>query len=79
MSRHDRPGMTMVTIWNGQNLQQARLRVGLTQEGLARAIETSVTNISRWERGRNGPSAPNVFALARILGVEPEWFFQEDA
>jgi len=64
--------------WNGNRLVQARLHNGLTQDGLARAAGTSVTNISRWERGKNRPGAAMVLALALILSVEPESLFQAD-
>jgi transcriptional regulator with XRE-family HTH domain len=64
--------------WNGSRLVEARLRSGLTQDGLARAAKTSVTNISRWERSKNRPSASMVLALALILSVEPASLFQAD-
>jgi transcriptional regulator with XRE-family HTH domain len=64
--------------WNGNRLVQGRLRSGMTQDVLARAVGTSVTNISRWERGRNRPGAAMVLTLALTLGIEPESLFQAD-
>jgi transcriptional regulator with XRE-family HTH domain len=64
--------------WNGNRLVQARLRSGMTQDALARAVKTSVTNISRWERSRNRPGAAMVLTLALALGVAPESLFQSD-
>src|SRR5262245_39894661 len=64
--------------WNGKRLLEARLRRGMTQDDLARAVRTSVTNISRWERSKNRPGASRVLALALTLDVGPELFFQAD-
>lgn len=70
--------MSAMVEWNGNRLVQGRLRSGMTQDGLARAVGTSVTNISRWERSKNRPGAAMVLALALILGMEPESLFQAD-
>jgi len=64
--------------WNGKRLLEARLRRGMTQDDLARAVRTSVTNISRWERSKNRPGASRVLALALTLDIGPESFFQAD-
>jgi len=64
--------------WNGKRLLEARLRRGMTQDDLARAVRTSVTNVSRWERSKNQPGASRVLMLALALDVEPESFFQAD-
>ena len=56
----------------GKRVRQARDRVGLTQEELARKLGVSRTTVLRWE---NGTFAPR-FALerlARVTGVRVAW------
>lgn len=52
-------------------LKELRERVGLSQEGLARAINVSSKTISNWERGIGAASLtiPQVKALCETLGV----------
>lgn len=44
-----------------------------TQPALADAIGIRRENISHWETGKAMPSGENLVALARALGVTPEW------
>ncbi|MFM7427291.1 MAG: helix-turn-helix transcriptional regulator [Elainella sp.] len=52
-------------------LRELRERAGLSQEGLARAINVSSKTISNWERGTGAASLtiPQVKALCEALGV----------
>jgi transcriptional regulator with XRE-family HTH domain len=65
-------------VWNGAQLKAARLRRGWSQDELARETRTSVTNISRWERNRNTPSANMIPVLASALEAEEGSFFQSN-
>lgn len=52
-------------IWTGNRVKALRKRLGITQEGLARAIGTTAPIVSRWETGR---CQPQHFRL--IAGLE---------
>jgi transcriptional regulator with XRE-family HTH domain len=57
----------------GERIKECRERLHLTQEELARMTSAATITgnvISRWERGRNRPSQPNLEELAAALGVE---------
>jgi DNA-binding transcriptional regulator YiaG len=54
-----------------------RLRLGLTQEGLARALSVTFSTVSRWENGHVLPSklawrALRELAVARGCPLEPD-------
>ncbi len=51
----------------GEELKDARTRLGLSQEALARALELSVTSVNRYERGRQ--AIPRVVELAVVQVV----------
>jgi len=55
----------------GSRLREFREMRGLTQEELGRAVNTDWTQISRYERGINAPTADRLVALARVLRVTP--------
>jgi transcriptional regulator with XRE-family HTH domain len=64
--------MRFVTI--AKRIRKARLQAGLTQEALAREAGTSTRNIARWESGRTIPRLEHREALARALGLAPDFF-----
>lgn len=53
-----------------RTLKILRAMDGYTQEDVARAIGTSVTNISHWETGLKVPRPEWLTALAKFYGVE---------
>ena len=53
----------------GRRLQEIRTDAGLTQSGLARALNTSQSAISQMERGEREPSFQMLRRLAGALGV----------
>lgn len=57
----------------GQRIRQARLAAGLAQEDLAHAVGCRVTQVSRWERGLNAPSADAIVSLAKALRASTVW------
>lgn len=59
----------------GGNLRRLRKARGLTQEGLAAAVDLDVRQIGRIERGQSYPSIGLLVEMAELLGVEPGWFF----
>ncbi len=57
----------------GDRLREARARLGMSQEKLARAVDVSSMTISRYERGEMGPTEENLARLCEVLGVEAAW------
>ena len=54
-------------------LKKLREEAGLSQEGLARIINVSVTTISRWERGAPAMlTVPQMKALCQVFGKSIE-------
>jgi transcriptional regulator with XRE-family HTH domain len=51
-------------------LREARLRAGLTQAELARAVGRTQPAIARWERGRVQPSLETLQELIRACRLE---------
>lgn len=51
-----------------ERLKELRLEKGLSQQQLARQIETTQSNIGRWENGINEPSASQLIKLADYFG-----------
>ena len=45
-------------------LRETRARLGLSQDGLARALGVSPNTVSRWERGALAIGCPTMLALA---------------
>src|SRR6185295_14978561 len=54
-----------------QVVQEHRMRRGLTQAELGKAVELSETTVSRIERGEYLPTFEKVFALAEALSIHP--------
>jgi XRE family transcriptional regulator, regulator of sulfur utilization len=50
-------------------LRQLREAAGLTLDQLARAANTSLYSVSKFERGERLPSLPTAYRLADALGV----------
>lgn len=51
--------------------RDARVAKGLSQEALAREVNLSVSTVLRIEGGKLMPLAPTLFAIARVLDVDP--------
>jgi len=61
-----------------RNLRKYRKAAGLTQVEAAERLGIPHTNISRWERGINSISPENIEKVARVYGVDPGQFFEND-
>lgn len=53
-----------------ENVLNARLKAGLTQEGLAKKLNTKQSSISRLERGRELPSLSFLLKIAQVLNMK---------
>jgi transcriptional regulator with XRE-family HTH domain len=56
-------------------LRAARLAAGLSLATVARALEVSPQQLSKYERGRNTLAASDLWLLHRALGVPLDWFY----
>lgn len=60
----------------GLRVQALRRRRGLTQEGLAEAIERSVDTVSNIERGLSGTRLETALSIAEAVGVTVTELFE---
>jgi transcriptional regulator with XRE-family HTH domain len=57
-----------------ERLKELREKAGLTQEGLARAADISLSAVSKLEQNPTDPSWSTVQSLAKALGVDCKAF-----
>ena len=63
----------------GQLVRQARRRVGMTLDDLAKKLGLSYQQVHKYENGTNRISAGTLAAIANILSVPVDHLFPEDA
>jgi len=56
----------------GSKMREVRLRLGMTQEEVAKHLGTDSGAISRFERGLRDPSLLEILAFSRMSGVGVE-------
>ena len=56
----------------GTVLRSLRIERGLSQKGLGDASDNGRTFVGQLERGKRGASLETVFALSRVLELEPD-------
>jgi len=56
----------------GRNLSEARKRMQMTQEGLARELKTSIQWVSRVERGEENLTIGSLVKLSDAVGLRVE-------
>lgn len=56
-----------------QRLNEAMALRKVNGTTLAKAVETSPTNITCYRKGKYAPKLPMIKKLARVLGVNPSW------
>ena len=56
--------------FNNATMRRRRLKLGLSQEKLARKMDVACQTVYRWEAGAKTPSLASVDALAKALGVQ---------
>ncbi len=59
----------------GRKVKAARLQRGLTQAGLAEAIDKAFETISNIERGKTAPNFSTLVDISRVLEVPMKDFF----
>lgn len=61
----------------GSRLKEARLRRGLTQEDLARAIGVTKGAIGNYETGVSSPKESVLIKLMSALGIDANYLYQD--
>ena len=62
----------------GKNICLFRRRRGLSQKDLAARVNICIPPMNNIEKGRNYPSSPVIFRIAKVLGITVEDLFAED-
>jgi addiction module HigA family antidote len=71
--RNEMTGRRLAPIHPGETLEEEFMRpLGLSANGLAKAVGVSVTRISEIVRGRRGVTADTALRLGRFFGTSPE-------
>ena len=60
----------------GQRIRRARERIGLSQEGLAEAVQRDQKAVSEYETGKRKLPATDIPTFASVLGVPFSYFFE---
>ena len=58
-------------------VKRLREKMGLSQEGFARAIGLSISEVRRWDQGVRPPGAERAIVLGRMAGPPDCWLFWE--
>ncbi|MFI4933250.1 MAG: helix-turn-helix domain-containing protein [Caulobacterales bacterium] len=60
----------------GSRIRQRRRLVGLTQKDVGDAVGVGFQQVQKYECGQNRISAARLWAVAAVLGVPIEYFFE---
>ncbi|MCX7630876.1 MAG: helix-turn-helix domain-containing protein [Geminicoccaceae bacterium] len=63
----------------GRRLALGRTLAGKTREQLARQLGLSAEQIRRYERGVTRLDVARLLRLARLIGLPPGWFFEDES
>lgn len=64
-----------IDVYVGQRVRSQRLVLGLSQERLAHALGVTFQQVQKYEKGSNRISASRLQMLARVMAVDPSFFF----
>ena len=56
-----------------KNIASERVRIGLTQEGLAEHLGVSRQTVLRWENGKTTPPTSAVYMMADLFGCSTDY------
>ena len=59
----------------GKRVKQRRITLGMSEEGLARVLNTTGQQVMKYEGGDNRISCGRLYELSRALNVPILWFF----
>jgi len=60
----------------GARIRERRILLGLTQQQLAELIGVTYQQAHKYEKGINRVAAGRLYEVARVLGVEPGYFYE---
>ncbi|MGF1611429.1 MAG: helix-turn-helix domain-containing protein [Kiloniellales bacterium] len=63
-------------MYVGRRIRERRIMLGLTQQQLADLIGVTYQQAHKYERGVNRVSAGRLYEIARVLGVDVDYFFE---
>lgn len=66
-----------VDVHVGSRLRQRRSLAGISQTGLAEALDLTFQQVQKYERGANRISASRLYQLSQILDVPISYFFEK--
>lgn len=67
--------VTEVDKYVGERIKECRLALEMTQEKLGKTVGCKFQQIQKYEAGTNRVSASRLFAIAKALNVDVEYFF----
>ena len=59
----------------GNRVRLRRMLIGMSQERLGELLKVTFQQVQKYERGANRISASRLFQLAKVLGVNIDYFF----
>ena len=68
-----------VDVHVGNRIRTRRLLIGMSQEKLGDRLGLTFQQVQKYEKGSNRVSASRLFAMAEILGVSVQFFYDEMA
>ncbi|MGE3743242.1 MAG: helix-turn-helix domain-containing protein, partial [Geminicoccaceae bacterium] len=71
----DQPHPTDIRV--GRLLRERRLALGMTQERLGGLLGVTYQQVQKYERGTSRIGSSRLKELCGILGVQPNFFFEE--
>jgi len=63
----------------GKRIKEARRNAGLTQKELSKMVGVTPSAITNYENDVSHPKEPVLYALIKVLEVDANFFFQDDA
>jgi len=63
----------------GINLKRLRAELGKSQQDIGDMIELSNQQVSKFESGKNGLNANQLFMIAQECGVDMNYFFNQES
>ena len=66
-----------VDVHVGGRVRLRRMLLGMSQEKLGESLGLTFQQVQKYEKGANRIGASRLFELARILGVNVQYFFEE--
>lgn len=58
-----------------KNIKKARLKANMTQQEVADKINTSRSNITKYEKGMLEPNIDTIGQLAELYNISTDWLF----